>query len=136
MSSNNIKIEFELRPCMINIGSNFLWAADKEIGIKSNERKALFHKWVEYENKISLTDQKCIYGLVEYENGEVNLVEPQYIRFLDSAGLFDQYNWGIDTGFGESIQVSTELRGFTDKQLSEALNNNIKEGVNDGNKGN
>lgn len=128
MSSNNIKIEFELRPCMINMGSNSLWTGDKEIGIKSNERKALFHKWVEYENRISLTDQKCIYGLVEYENGEVALVEPEKIRFLDSASLFDQYNWGIDTGSEESIQVSTELRGFTGKQLSEALNNNIKEG--------
>lgn len=128
MLSNNIKIEFELRPCMINMVSNSLWVADKEIGIKSNERKALFHKWVEYENRISLIDQKCIYGLVEYENGEVNLVEPERIRFLDSAGLFDQYNWGIDTGLGESVQVSTEVRGFTGKQLSEALNNNIKEG--------
>lgn len=128
MSSNNIKIEFELRPCMINMISNSLWAANKEIGIKSNERKALFHKWVEYENKISLVDQKCVYGLIEYENGVVTLVEPEKIRFLDSAGLFDQYNWGIDTGSGESVQVSTELRGFTGKQLSEALNNNIKEG--------
>ena len=128
MSSNNIKIEFELRPCMINIGCDSLWAVDKEIGFKSNERKALFHKWVEYENRISLTDQKCTYGLVEYENGQVTLVEPKYIRFLDSAGLFDQYNWGIDTGSGESVQVSTELRGFTGKQLSEALNNNVKEG--------
>lgn len=128
MSSNNIKIEFELRPCMVTMVSNSLWVADKEIGIKSNERKALFHKWVEYENRISLTDQKCIYGLVEYENGVVALVEPEKIRFLDSAGLFDQYNWGIDTGSGELVQVSTELRGFTDKQLSEALNNNIKKG--------
>lgn len=136
MSSNNIKIEFELRPCMINIGREPLWAADKEIGIKSNERKALFHKWVEYENKISLIDQKSVYGLVEYENGEVALVKPEYIRFLDSAGLFDQYDWRIDAGSGESIQVSTELRGFTGKQLSEALNNNIKEEINDGNKGN
>lgn len=128
MSSNNIKIEFELRPCIIHNGSTSLWAVDKEIGCKSNERKALFHKWVEYENRISLTDQKCTYGLIEYENGEVALVEPEKIRFLDSAGLFDQYNWGIDTGSGESIQVSTELRGFTGKQLSEALNNNIKKG--------
>lgn len=128
MSSNNIKIEFELRPCMVTMVSNSLWVADKEIGIKSNERKALFHKWVEYENRISLTDQKCIYGLVEYENGVVALVEPEKIRFLDSAGLFDQYNWGIDTGSGELVQISTELRGFTGKQLSEALNNNIKKG--------
>lgn len=128
MLSNNIKIEFELRPCMVTMVSNSLWVADKEIGIKSNERKALFHKWVEYENRISLTDQKCIYGLVEYENGVVALVEPEKIRFLDSAGLFDQYNWGIDTGSGELVQVSTEFRRFTGKQLSEALNNNIKEG--------
>ncbi len=135
MSSNNIKIEFELRPCMITMVSNSLWAADKEIGIKSNEQKALFHKWVEYENRISLTDQKCIYGLVEYGNGVVALVEPEHIKFLDSAGLFDQYNWEIDTGSGESIQVNTELRGFTGKELSEALNNMLK-GVNDGNKGN
>ena len=134
MSSNNIKIEFELRPCMINIGRESLWAADKEIGIKSNERKALFHKWVEYENRISLADQKCIYGLVEYENGEVNLVEPQYIKFLDSAGLFDRYNWGIDTGSGKSVQVNTGFT-FTGKELSEGLNNMLK-GVNDGNKGN
>lgn len=134
MPSNNIKIEFELRPCMITIGRDSLWAGDKEIGIKSNERKALFHKWVEYENRISLVDQKGICGLVEYENGEVALIKPEYIKFLDSAGLFDQYNWGIDTGSGESIQVSTELRGFTGEQLSEALNNILK-GVNDGNKG-
>ena len=134
MSSNNIKIEFELRPCMINISRESFLVADKEIGIKSNERKALFHKWVEYENRISLTDQKCIYGLVEYENGEVALVNPEYIRFLDSAGLFDQYNWGIDTGSGKSIQVKTGFT-FTGKELSEALNNMLK-GVNDGNKGN
>lgn len=83
-----------------------------------------------------MIDQKCIYGLVEYENGDVALINPERIKFLDSTRLFDQYNWEIDTGSGKSIQVSTELRGFTGKQLFEALNNNIKEGVNNGNKGN
>lgn len=135
MSNDNIKIEFELRPCMINMVSNSLWIADKEIGIKSNERKALFHKWVEYENRMSLIDQKGIYGLIEYENGEVALVNPECIKFLDSPGLFDQYNWGIDVGSGDDMRVNTELREFTGKQLSEALNNMLK-GVNDENKGN
>lgn len=64
----------ELRPCLVN------------------ERKAYFHKWVDFSKPIpaGLTVGSApagiiayTLGLVEYENGEVTEVNPNSIRFLD-----------------------------------------------------
>ena len=46
-------------------------------------KKALFHRWTAY-NVID-------YAIVEYEDGTVDIVHPQSIRFL--PGKFDEYNF-------------------------------------------
>lgn len=35
-------------------------------------------------------------AIVEYENGEVCLVTPDSVRFLDTYELISQYSWGIE----------------------------------------
>lgn len=33
-------------------------------------------------------------AIVEYEDGTVDTVEPERVRFLDTEGLMKQYSWG------------------------------------------
>nr|DAR24704.1 MAG TPA: hypothetical protein [Caudoviricetes sp.] len=44
-------------------------------------RKALFHRWTAYD----IID----YAIVEYEDGTVDIVHPESIRFVTAAVLFD-----------------------------------------------
>lgn len=89
----------EYRPCMVN------------------GKKALFHKWTEKENVILQCNRLVrstrlaeireeyektnivpngfsavkfgeTYAIVEFEKGEIELVNPQYIQFLDSGNVF------------------------------------------------
>lgn len=46
-------------------------------------RKALFHRWTAY-NVID-------YAIVEYEDGKVDIVHPQSIRFV--TGKFNEYSF-------------------------------------------
>lgn len=73
---------FDLRPCVV---SNLN---------KSGERytkNALFHRWVEYNNKLDPLQKDKIRVLVEYQNGEVDLLPHENIRFLDSK--HDEYSF-------------------------------------------
>ena len=73
-------------------------AAFKDITVTNNEyracfvkgRKALFHRWYENLNlKNEILNEKVgshirfFYGVIEYENGEVDVVAPNEIRFCD-----------------------------------------------------
>lgn len=67
---NCIEIKAELRPCIVN-----------------GERKALFHKW--FEKRAVLRGQTSeelsnLFGVVEYEDGQIGFVEPHSIRFVDN----------------------------------------------------
>lgn len=76
MANGNIKIEQnEYRPCIVG------------------ERKALFHRWTEFNNTvpggITAIDPppgqiKYTLGLIEYENGQVEEVKPYKIKFIDN----------------------------------------------------
>ncbi len=61
-SFNDIVIKQELRPCYIN------------------RKKALFHRWVHTKN---LLGQEFEVGIVEYENGQIEEVTPNNIKFCD-----------------------------------------------------
>lgn len=61
-----------------------------------NEKKALFHRWV--DDAEAMSGGLCVggphwkvYGLVEYEDGHVEEVSPDIIKFLDSK--FKCYYW-------------------------------------------
>lgn len=45
------------------------------------EKRALFHKWVHTKN---LLGQEFEVGIVEYENGQVEEVTPNNIKFCDN----------------------------------------------------
>ena len=68
---SQINISMELRPCLVR----------KKDGIYT---KAFFHLWVQRLN--------WPLGIVEYETGDIELVQPEMIRFLDTN--FDLYYWG------------------------------------------
>lgn len=61
--NNEIIIKSELRPCFVK------------------DKKALFHKWVHTEN---LLGQEFEVGIVEYENGQVEEVTSNNIKFCDN----------------------------------------------------
>ena len=61
-SFNDIEIRQELRPCYIN------------------SKKALFHRWIHTKN---LLGQEFEVGIVEYENGQIEEVTPNNIKFCD-----------------------------------------------------
>ena len=97
-----ITIERELRQCIVHIpekrknyqtkGDN-LNVYDKVIE-PEHDIKALFHCW---SHKSELVGEPPCYGghpagqisqtfgIVEYEDGTIREVEPQYIRFVDNA---------------------------------------------------
>ena len=72
------RLEFinELRPCYVN------------------GDKCLFHTWEQYKNCVVSREISGIRGIVEFENGEVQRVEPYMIHFCDSKEKMIQYNWG------------------------------------------
>lgn len=70
----SVNINFELRPCLVfNTKSNG----------KRYSKNALFHKWVDFENKYDPFEQNKVKALVEYEDGTVDTVYPSLIKFLD-----------------------------------------------------
>ena len=62
-SFNDIEIKQKIRPCLVE------------------NKKALFHKWVHIKN---LLGQEFEVGIVEYENGQVEEVTPNNIKFCDN----------------------------------------------------
>lgn len=88
--SSNIKIEMELRPCIVFPYEH----------IKTDGAKALFHRWGEESRVIGPSPLRgghsggsvhFTVAIVEYEDGTVGKVSPECIRFLDSP--HDQYEF-------------------------------------------
>lgn len=104
------KIEDVLQP-VVNIAPTPSVIIPKEIEYRPcyvNGRRALFHRWVNTANPVlpkgvEADDPKARFfqhrhtaGLVEYEDGTVERVWPQEIRFADSPGRFKGYEWETD----------------------------------------
>lgn len=83
-------IETKLRPCYI---------VDKK-GKEVTKTKALFHCWDFISNVVDASPLigghpggtiAYVMGIVEYEDGSINLVYPQSIQFVPC--IFDEYCW-------------------------------------------
>lgn len=62
----------ELRPCI------------------AGGKRAMFHRWV--TNAFEIDCYGTIHGIVEYEDGSINVVKLESIRFIDGGG-FDAVKW-------------------------------------------
>jgi len=64
-----------------------------------DKAQALFHCWAAVE-KPNIEDGrqvgqwKSVAAVVEFRNGDVKLVKPTDVRFLDGFEKFSQYYWG------------------------------------------
>lgn len=67
-----------------------------------NDKRALFHSWYEIYDVVKPSPMvgghpggqiSYIVGLVEFEDGHVELLEPRMIRFIDGNQIFDNYCW-------------------------------------------
>ena len=73
----------EYRPCYVITSKEY---SGGEV-VKRTERKALFHRWVEHRKPYG-ADGKLVgfeastYALIEYEDGTVSRVRPEYVRFV------------------------------------------------------
>ena len=76
-------LKHALRPCLI---------FDTKSDGKRYSEKALFHRWVEYEDPLAY-QRKGVRGLVELEDGSMKDVAPSQIKFLDPE--HGEYDFGI-----------------------------------------
>lgn len=76
--------DFELRPCLVRHGDNL--------------SRAVFHMWETLSNSASASlpegQISTVLGIVEYDDGIVEEVEPRRIRFIDDKikKYFDDVN--------------------------------------------
>lgn len=84
--NSRIDIEYALRPCIVTG--------------KENAKNALFHRWVDVAEVIPPSPLRgghgggqlwAVYGLVEYEDGSVQKVFPERIRFIDR--MHSEFVW-------------------------------------------
>lgn len=71
----------EYRPCGVYLRGEVL--------------RALFHQWATKQGVLpSGSPYSTVQALVELEDGEVETVNPEDIKFIDSKHLFEQFAWG------------------------------------------
>lgn len=73
--SNKIEIEEKLRPC-------YVFEHDRKTH-EITKHNALFYRWVGWKGLFNDFCECDVRGLVEYEDGIVDLVKPKDIKFLD-----------------------------------------------------
>lgn len=84
-----------MRKCIVTIpaierymGRNAAGELQKEVLQEAETHNAVFHRWVYEQYKVPVyRNGQCQYSsvlaLVEYEDGTVHKVEPEYIRFVE-----------------------------------------------------
>ena len=84
--NSRIDIEFTLRPCIVRG--------------EESAKNALFHRWVDVAEVIPPSPIRgghgggqlwCVYGIVEFEDGSVQKVFPERIRFIDR--MHSEFAW-------------------------------------------
>lgn len=104
------KLNFEsnvLRPCFVVVPVVGSGRYDKNkrsfVDFKREKLKAFFHRWYEYKNITGgslmiggppLGQISRLYAIVEYEDGQVCLVEPQDIIFVGTKQKMKDYDFG------------------------------------------
>lgn len=74
----------EYRPCIVAVGNH------------RRRLRALFHRWVTKQGTLPMTGSPytTTQALVEFENGSIETINPEDVRFKDSKQLFEQFAWG------------------------------------------
>lgn len=84
MAGCDFVIKFEFRPCLVD------------------GRKAMWHRWTIREEVVGPSilngghgggQLSATFALVEFEDGTVAEVYPDKVRFLDSAKVFEEYDF-------------------------------------------
>lgn len=75
-----IAITKQLRPC--------------EVEIYNEKRKGLFHEWALVDDIVKGAPTRCLYAVVETEDGKVYRIRPNFIRFLDTSYIFNELPFG------------------------------------------
>lgn len=102
------KLNFEsnvLRPCFVIKKTGEVYRTNKGVfdNTKTQKVKALFHRWYEYKNIAEGSmmiggpppgQVSWLYAVVEYENGQIGLVEPQNIIFVGTENKMKEYDFG------------------------------------------
>ena len=79
----------EYRPCVVD------------------EKRAMFHRWEQRADVVDASPLRgghpggqywITLGIVDYEDGSMDEISPRKIRFLDSKGLFAQYQFENSNG--------------------------------------
>lgn len=107
MAGLKIPREISYRPCLVN-GEKCIfhrWATEEQmiLNIKPNipakhwkQINDVFRKELIIPPDATTETIANVLGIVESEDGEIRTVKPSSIRFLDSAGLFRDYDWGVN----------------------------------------
>lgn len=99
-----------LRPCfVVKVTGTRLKTSKGVYGdVKEEKVKALFHRWYEYKNIAEGSmmiggpppgQVSWLYGVVEFEDGQVGLVEPKNIIFAGTEKKIKEYNFGDEQGW-------------------------------------
>ena len=99
-----------LRPCfVVKVAGTRLRTRKGACGdVKEEKVKALFHRWYEYKNIVEGSimtgghpagQVSWLYGVVEFEDGKVGLVEPQNIIFVGTEKKMKEYSFGDEQGW-------------------------------------
>lgn len=92
-----IEIQNQLRPCLVRVG-----VSDEKGDLKKELVKALFHEWVNKSEVVGASPLRgghpggqlsMTFALVEYEDGNMDLVLPSRVKFLDTKYFMDQYSF-------------------------------------------
>lgn len=89
--NSTITIEHQRRPCMVFMPGRLTRAGD----IPDREERAIFHTFV---NRIEQLGQngcqvQYVAAIVEYDDGTLDEVNIDRVRFLDSDAVFGEYVW-------------------------------------------
>lgn len=136
MASFNLPREMVYRPCVVD-GKKAIfhrWALDEEVLIKfngfiKNDRLSVICQSIREDRIVppNTETEKLTntYGIVEFEDGTVRGVRPVEIRFLDSEGLFRDYDWRKN----DLIDRMNELRARNenDRIFADAIRGKEKE---------
>lgn len=79
----------ELRPCMVKVGEvteticNCIGENTSNVIKEAETFNGYFHKWIEEGASSGCESIIKSYGLVEYKDGTIHKVDPEYITFTD-----------------------------------------------------
>lgn len=105
MASLNLPHEIRYRPCLVHGEKRVFhrWCTEEQAILKCDCRISVNKMKIlnDIFRNESMVPPSCdveivsnVLGIVESESGEISLIKPFHIKFLDSDGFFRGYHWG------------------------------------------